>query len=199
MAALFTAMVILAAIPSVSVITVSARAASSGFIHGASTAIGIVVGDIIFILLAILGLSVMVEAMGKLFVLVKYLGAAYLIGMGIQLWRSSSNSIEVRNNMATSLLSSFLAGLLITLGDYKAILFYLVFFPAFVDLSTLSYMDTGIITVTVIIAVGGVKVSYALMANKVSLLVNNTAVVKALNRTAGTVLTGVGLYLFMIN
>lgn len=199
MAALFTAMVILAAIPNVSVIMVSARAASSGFIHGTSTALGIVVGDIIFILLAILGLSVLVEAMGKLFVLVKYVGAAYLIGMGIQLWRSSSNSVAARNDTAPSLLSSFLAGLLITLGDYKAILFYLVFFPAFVDLSTLSYLDTGIITVTAIIAVGGVKVGYALMANKVSLLVHNTVVVKALNRTAGTVLTGVGLYLLMIN
>jgi threonine/homoserine/homoserine lactone efflux protein len=54
-AALFAAMIVLASIPSVSVMAVSARSATSGFIHGAFTALGIVVGDIIFIILAIYG------------------------------------------------------------------------------------------------------------------------------------------------
>jgi threonine/homoserine/homoserine lactone efflux protein len=84
-AALFGIMVVGALIPSVSVITVSARSAASGFIHGVFTTMGIVVGDILFILLAILGLSVLAETLGSLFVLVKYLGSAYLIWLGIAL------------------------------------------------------------------------------------------------------------------
>jgi threonine/homoserine/homoserine lactone efflux protein len=62
--ALFIAMVVLAAIPSLSVLTVSTRAATAGFIHGVFTAIGIVVGDIIFILLALGGLSVLATKLG---------------------------------------------------------------------------------------------------------------------------------------
>ena len=61
--ALFGAMVVLAFIPSVSVLAVSARSAASGFIHGVFTTLGIVIGDILFILLAILGLAVLAEAM----------------------------------------------------------------------------------------------------------------------------------------
>ena len=49
-------MALLAAVPSLSVVAVVARAASFGFIHGAFTAFGVVVGDIILILLAIFGL-----------------------------------------------------------------------------------------------------------------------------------------------
>ncbi len=194
-AALFSAMVILAFIPSVSVITVSARAASSGFIHGAFTSLGIVAGDIIFILLAIMGLSFLVETLGKQFVLIKYLGGAYLILLGIQLWRSKSKTMHTGAATDSSLLSSFMAGLLITLGDQKAILFYLGFFPAFVDLSRITYVDTGIIMVTAIVAVGGVKLGYALMANRARQFINNPVAIKRINIAAGAVLIGVGIFL----
>ncbi|HBE31773.1 MAG TPA: hypothetical protein DD990_10680, partial [Cyanobacteria bacterium UBA11368] len=51
----------------------------SGFIHGVFATIGIVLGDIIFIIIAIWGLSFLAETMGNLFVLIKYIGGAYLI------------------------------------------------------------------------------------------------------------------------
>jgi threonine/homoserine/homoserine lactone efflux protein len=73
-AVLFGVMAVLALIPGGSVLTVSARSAAWGFIHGVLTTAGIVAGDIVFILLAILGLSVLVEAMDSLFFLIKYLG-----------------------------------------------------------------------------------------------------------------------------
>lgn len=134
-AALFGAMIVLATIPSPSVFAVVARSIASGFTHGLVTVIGIVLGDFVFIILAIYGLSAIAETMGSLFVLVKYLGSVYLIWLGIQLWRSKSNIIEVEGIKESSWLSNFLSGLFITLGDQKAFLFYLGFFPAFVDLS----------------------------------------------------------------
>ena len=84
-ATLFGAMVILAFVPSVSVLAVTTRSAASGFIHGVFTTAGIVVGDVFFIILAIFGLLVLAEAMGSLFVLINYLGGAYLIWLGIVL------------------------------------------------------------------------------------------------------------------
>ncbi|NJM63549.1 MAG: LysE family transporter, partial [Oscillatoriales cyanobacterium RU_3_3] len=71
--ALFCAMTVLAAIPSISVLAVSTRSAAFGFIHGVFTTLGIVVGDIIFILIAILGLSLLAQKMGSLFFAIKYL------------------------------------------------------------------------------------------------------------------------------
>ena len=118
--ALFSAMVVLASIPSVSVLAVSTRSATSGFIHGVFTTIAIVLGDIIFIIIAIWGLSFLAETMGSLFVLIKYLGGAYLILLGIGLCRSKSKDVETEEVIKTSLLSSFMTGLSITLADQKA-------------------------------------------------------------------------------
>ena len=56
---LFFAMVLLAALPSTSVLTVVARSLSAGFWHGSVTALGIVAGDIVFILFAVYGLAVL--------------------------------------------------------------------------------------------------------------------------------------------
>lgn len=192
--ALFGAMVVLASIPSVSVLAVSTRAATSGLIHGALTALGVVLGDIIFILIAILGLSLLIETIGPFFVLIKYLGAAYLILIGVQLFRSKPVRLEFGEAIPSSRLSSFLTGLLITLADQKAIFFYLGFFPAFLDLSKVSYVDAGIIIATAILSVGGVKLGYAILADRARLLVS-VKVRRSLNWLAGTVMIAVGIFL----
>lgn len=194
--ALFGGMAVLAFIPSVSVLTVSARSAVYGFIHGVFTTIGIVVGDIIFIALAIFGLSVIAQTMGSLFVLVKYLGGAYLIWLGIRLWKSKSKAVQAEGMIKPSLLSSFLTGLLITLADQKAILFYLGFFPAFLDLSAISYLDASIIILIAIVAVGGVKLCYAYMADRACLLISFKTY-QGINITAGIVMIAVGLFVML--
>lgn len=195
--ALFGAMTVLAFIPSVSVLVVSARSAASGFIHGVFTALGIVVGDIVFIILAIYGLSVLAELMGSRFSLVKYLGGAYLIWLGITLWSSKSGTEKIENNIEPSLLSSFLAGLLITLGDQKAILFYLGFFPAFIDLSSVTLADTSIIILIATLAVGGAKLVYAFLADRANLLLASSGATRIINIVAGTVIIGVGVFLVL--
>lgn len=192
--ALFGAMVVLASIPSVSVLAVSTRSATSGFIHGVFTTIGIVVGDIIFIIIAIWGLSLLAETMGSLFILIKYLGGAYLMLLGIGLCRSKSKDVEKEKVIETSLLSSFLTGLFITLGDQKATLFYLGFFPAFLDLSKVSYFDTSIIIAITTVAVGGVKLGYAFMADRARLLISYKTR-KGINFAAGCVMIAVGVFL----
>ncbi|NJO79403.1 MAG: LysE family translocator [Cyanobacteria bacterium RM1_2_2] len=192
--ALFGAMVILSAVPSVSVLAVSTRSATSGLIHGVFTTLGIVVGDIIFIITAIWGLSFLAETMGSLFVLIKYLGGAYLIVLGIGLCRSKSHDLKPQEVVESSLLSSFLTGLSITLGDQKATLFYLGFFPAFVDLTQISYFDTGIIIAITIVAVGGVKLGYAFMADKARLLIGSK-IRKGMNVAAGCAMIAVGIFL----
>lgn len=92
---------------------------------------GIVIGDIIFILIAIWGLSLLAETLSSLFFLIKYLAGAYLIFLGISLLRVQPKQVEAGEVMQSALTSSFLTGLFITLGDQKATLFYLGFFPAF--------------------------------------------------------------------
>ncbi|MFC1665800.1 LysE family translocator [Pseudomonadota bacterium] len=194
-AALLGAMIVLAIVPGPGVFAVVARSIASGFAHGFVTTMGIVVGDFVFILIAIFGLSTIAEMMSSLFVFVKYLGGAYLIWLGIELFRSKTNSIEIEGIEESSWLSNFLSGLLITLGNPKAILFYLSFFPAFLDLARLSIVDTGIIMLVATFAIGGVMLVYAYLADKARTLFAGSSAKSKINKTAGSIMIGTGTLL----
>jgi threonine/homoserine/homoserine lactone efflux protein len=194
-AALAGIMVLGALVPSVSVLAVSARSAALGFFHGVLTSFWIVVGDFVFILIAIYGSSVFAELMGNHFALIKYLGGAYLIWSGTVLWRSKPKADGVEESSNISMLSSFMTGLLITLADQKAILFYLGFFPAFIDFSALSLADTSVILVIATVAVGTPKLLYAFMAERSGLILRNTKAIRAINIAAGSVMVGVGVFI----
>ena len=195
-AALFGAMVILATIPSLSVFTTIASSISSGFTRGLMTVMGIVVGDIIFILIAIYGLSAIAQTtMNSLLVLIKCLGGAYLICFGVNLARSQPLWTTVEAKKESFLWASFLNGLLLTLGDPKAIFFYVSFFPAFVDLNNLTILDTAIVVLVAIVAVGGVKAGYAYVADRARLLLKNFRIRKVINLSAATLAIGTGIFL----
>jgi threonine/homoserine/homoserine lactone efflux protein len=155
--------------------------------------LGIVTGDVTFILVAILGLSVLADRMGGLFVLVKYAGGIYLVGLGVVLWRSAPRAVDDQQHQAPSRTSSFLTGLLITLGDQKAILFYLGFLPAFVDLSKVSYLDTGVIVAAAVAAVGGVKLVYAGLADRAGQWLDGAT--RWINAVAAGLMIAVGVFL----
>ncbi len=197
MATLAGIMVLGALAPSVSVLAVSARSATLGFSHGVLTSAGIVVGDIVFILVAIYGLSLLTDWMGSHFALIEYLGGAYLIWLGVMLCLSKPNAGGVEGRVRTAMPSSFLTGLLITLADQKVILFYLGFFSAFVDVSTLSFLDTGIILAIATVAVGGPKIFYAFMADRAGFGFRNSKSIRAINVTAGSMIVGIGSFLWL--
>lgn len=196
-AAMFSVMLALALVPGVSVLTVSARTAAYGFVHGVSTTVGIVAGDIVFILIAIFGLSLLADATGDMFVVVKLLGGVILAWMAFSLWKTRAATDTISEHGGTSLFSSFITGLLITLADQKAILFYLGLLPAFIDLSMIGPGETAIIIVTASLAVGGAKLAYAGLANRARLFAHGSSALTWLNLTAALALAATGAYLII--
>lgn len=194
--AFFAIMVTLAAIPSTSVALVVTRSASSGFLNGAAVAAGIVLGDLMFALLAILGLTTLSEILGIVFLAIKYAAGLYLIWFGITLIKSRSNSANFRlTRHQGGIFSGFLAGLLVTLGDIKAIFFYASLFPTFLELSALTRLDIGAILLVIFMTVGGVKLAYALAARRIASMVGNQAIARGARRASGCLLVGAGTYL----
>ncbi|MEQ8281375.1 MAG: LysE family transporter [Parvibaculum sp.] len=193
MAALFGAMALLAAVPSVSVLIVSARAASAGFAHGALAAAGIVAADILFILLALFGLALAADALGEAFQWVKYAAALWLLWLALGLVRAARAPAAAAPAAPTPA-SSFMAGFLLTLGDQKAILFYLGFFPAFLDLASMTAGDAVAIVAIAIVAVGGVKLAWAFAAARTGAAAG-PRLARALNIAAATALSGAAAWL----
>lgn len=191
-------MLIGAAIPSSSVVLVVARSLSHGVPNGISASLGIVVGDLIFILLVIYGLSEIAESVGWLFLLIKYVGAIYLIWLGLTLLISKPSAIDVeKRSHKGALVSSFLAGLFLTLGDVKAIFFYIALFPAFINLAELSSTDVALVVIIDIVLVGGIKVFYACSATKVVSLAKKHGLESRTKKVAGGFMVGAGGYLMI--
>ena len=187
---------VLSAIPSLSVFTVTARAMTSGFWHGVMVSLGIVAADIIFILVAIFGLALLFELLGGLFEIVQYIGAAYLLFLALTLWRAKVEVHQSRRLEDSSLVASFMAGFLLTLADQKAIFFYLGFFPAFIDLVDISLIDTLIIIAVASVCVGGVKVIYAFLADRASTLFS-VRIRRLINRVAAMIMLAVSIALIV--
>ena len=190
-------LIALAIVPSVSVLAVTARAAAFGFTHGLFTALGIVFADILFILVAVYGLALVADLMGEQFRFIQFIGAAYLVWLGVSLWRADAKSRRSETIRQSSWSSSFLTGFLITLGDQKAIFFYLGFFPAFIDLSTMTPMDTLIIVLIAIIGVGGAKLVYAFLADRASVLFKDSRALRGMNVLAACIMIAVGIVLLL--
>ena len=189
----------LAAMPSTSVALVVTRSATLGRGNGFAVAAGIVLGDLIFIILAMLGLSVVAETMSGLFMVIKYLGALYLLWFGFSLLKSKGkttimvDSTREKGNIVTS----FLAGFILTLGDVKAIVFYVSIFPVFIDLSALQATEVLIVLFVTVVSVGGVKVIYALSAIKVATAARELKFENTARKTAGGLMVAAGAYLIV--
>lgn len=193
---LFTAMVALALVPSISVALVVARSSSAGFLIGSAVAAGIVAGDLVFVFLAVMGMAALAETVGSFFLILRYLAGAYLIWFGMSLMRSKASwSLRNSDRSASTLSASFFSGLLLTLSDVKAIFFYASLFPAFVDLTAIMASDIVMIAVITIVTVGGIKLGYAYFAGFIASFSINYRAERATKVAAGGFMIGAGSYL----
>ena len=194
--ALFLIMIGLAAIPSSSVALVVVRSATLNIRNGVAASFGIVTGDLIFVLLAILGLSTLAETLGALFAVIRYAAAGYLIWFGIGLIRSAAKPrAQALDTPKGGLLASFMSGLALTLGDIKAILFYASLFPAFVDIPSLGGFGIAAIMGITILTVGSVKIGYALAANSIASRADGFTHSRHVKTVTGGLMIGAGGYL----
>ncbi len=188
------AMLILAATPGPGVFASVAQALSAGFRSSWNVIIGIVMGDILFLMLAIFGLSAVARVLGDFFFVVRLVGGAYLIWLGYKMWTMQplSFNAEPSTNQRNGW-QRFLGGLFITLGNPKVILFYVGFLPTFMNLDQLKHIDILIITGVVTLVLAGVMGVYAYTAGRARQIFASPRAARNLNRSAGTVMIGTGL------
>ena len=190
--ALFGAMLIVALIPGPAVFAVIARTFSSGFSRGLMMIIGITLGDFIFILLSLFGLSIIAEVMGTAFLIIKYVSAAYLIWLGITLIKSKVNAEDIKSSKESSLIANLITGLMVNLGNPKAIVFYIGLFPAFIDVNQVVTADVLAILGIAAVAFGSVNICYALLALRAKKMLKNPNAASLINKTAGTIMVSTG-------
>lgn len=192
--ALAGALFVFAVVPGPGIMAITARSISSGRNPALALAVGMVMGDLVFLTAALVGASALANQLGEIFFVIKMAGAAYLVWMGVKLWSAGPVQVEPGRVQAHHRLTRNLAtGLMVSLGNPKVILFYLGFLPAFVDLTRLTVADGALIVVLVTLVVGFVLIGNALLADRARRLFAHPRSARLLNRGAGTVMVGAGL------
>jgi threonine/homoserine/homoserine lactone efflux protein len=185
------ALAIAAAIPGPGVTALVARALGSGFRSSLFMAFGLLLGDLIYLTAVVLGLALVAQTFGTVFLVVKWLGVVYLAWLAWTFWTTgiTPKTVEAKKG-AGGFTSSFLAGLTVTLGNPKTMIFYLALTPTLVDLRTITFSDYAVlaaVTVTVLLIV---LVPYLVLAAKARSLLRAPRALKALNRIAAAFMGG---------
>ncbi|MCJ7773776.1 MAG: LysE family translocator [Desulfobacterales bacterium] len=169
---------------------------ASGFRPAVAVVTGIILGDILYLIFAIFGLTFVAQALGEFFIFVKICGGIYLVWLGLKIWLSKPRVQNLEQiNKKKSKIENFISGLLITLSNPKVILFYCGFLPAFINLSALTLVDIVLVAGVVTIVLATVLTTYAFLASQARQLFSSMAAVKKLNRVAGglMVVTGIAI------
>lgn len=154
-------------------------------------ALGIYAGDVVWYTLAATGLAALANTFAGVFVVVKWLGAAYLLYLAYRMWRTAPQKLDAaadRGPMSHGNL--FVSSLMVTLSNPKAIVFYLAVLPAIVDLRHLSLADYAIGLALIAVILFAILGVYAVAAHAARGFFRSPHAMKMLNRVSGTAIAG---------
>jgi threonine/homoserine/homoserine lactone efflux protein len=191
------ASLLLIATPGQDMILVMSRSIAQGAGAGVATAAGVSVGLVGHTLLAALGLGALLRASEWLFVVLKLVGAAYLVYLGVQLLRTGAHPLEYSSAAPRSLWRLFRDGALSNLSNPKIAIFYFAFLPQFVlpqaQHPTLSVLVLGLAFAGLTFVV---KAPVGLSAGMLSAWLRaRPRALTWLHRASGAVLVGLGIKL----
>lgn len=171
-----------------------ARAMSGGFHAAWPLALGVVVGDVLWPLLAILGVTWIVSVFAGFMEVLRWVACATFLVMGWLIIRSRDRTIASDSRLTRpGMWAGFLAGVAVILGNPKAILFYMGVLPGFFDLTRLTFLDIAVICfLSMIVPLAGNLILSVFIGRARSLLTSPTAL-RRTNVTAGMLLICVGL------
>lgn len=175
-------------------VALTARALSGGFRAAWPLALGVVVGDILWPFLAILGVTWIVSVFAGFMTVLRWVACITFLTMGWLVIRSADKTIARDSRLTRpGMWAGFLAGVAVILGNPKAILFYMGVLPGFFDLTALRWPDMiAIATLSAVVPLAG-NLVLALSIGQARRLLASPTALRRTNLTAGCLLIGVGL------
>ena len=188
---------VLLAIPGPTILLVISYALSHGRKVASATVAGVALGDFMAMTASMLGLGALLATSAALFTVLKWVGAAYLIYLGIKLWRApvSERAAEVDETEVAAVkpLRVFLHTYAVTALNPKSIVFFVAFLPQFLDLSQPLFFQMVVFEVTFLVLATLNAALYGLLASMARNTIRKPKVQRIVNRTGGSLMIGAGL------
>ena len=178
-----------AASPGPGIAAIVARVLGRGLNGAVAFTAGLAVGDVVWLTVAVLGLAAIANTFHVVFLVIKYAGVAYLLYLAYRLWTQAVEAREVVAETSTDKpVRLFLAGLAVTMGNPKVMVFYLALLPSLIDLQAvtlLGWLELSLVTLGVLAVVFG---SYVLLAARTRALFTSPRAIRMVNRGTGAVM-----------
>ncbi|HEV7434024.1 MAG TPA: LysE family translocator [Pseudorhizobium sp.] len=187
----FLTFFVFAASPGPDNLTILSKTVANGPAHGIAYGVGVVCSIFLFVILAVVGFNAVAQYMNENLRFIQYVGAIYLIYMGLMMWRSKPH-IEPRV-MRGGLIRLFFTGFFLNISNPKMPIFYLALLPGVLGIRPFTIADTLelllIITLVEVIVVGG----HVFLGHKAKNTFADPKKISAMNRGAGALMVGAGV------
>jgi threonine/homoserine/homoserine lactone efflux protein len=195
---LFLAAALLIALsPGPGIFYVAARTLAGGRREGLASSLGTGLGGLAHVGAGALGVSALVMASAEAFTVLKYVGAAYLVYLGVKTWRSAATPVAGTDAAPADAMRALKEGILVEALNPKTAAFFLAFIPQFVQPSAghvaLQFAALGLVSVTLNTAVDVVVVLAATAVRR--RLLARPRLIRRLRQASGCVMGGLGLTL----
>lgn len=180
-------------IPGPTVLLVVSYALGQGRRSALATVAGVALGDLTSVTLAMLGLGALLATSAELFSALRWIGAAYLIYLGVKLWHAPVMAAELTQEDETRHVRMFGHAYLVTALNPKATIFFVAFLPQFLDPSAPVVGQLVLLGATFVVMAAINALGYALMAAAARGAIRTPSVQRAVNRVGGSLLIGSGL------
>lgn len=190
------ASIVLAVTPGPGIAYVVARTVAAGRLEGLASCFGTGIGGLLHVVAAALGLSLIVAQSAVAFNLVKYLGAAYLVYLGMRLLLRKDQAFTVGPVTSQGVRRALVEGIVVEALNVKTALFFLAFLPQFVSsneplVPQLVLLGSICVALNTLVDVGAVFAADRLLRSDAS----RAARAQLLTRASGVTMLGLGAYL----
>ncbi len=183
-------------IPGPTVLLVLSYALSKGRQVAVASALGVAFGDLIAMTASLAGLGALVMASATLFTVLKWVGAAYLLWLGVKLWHSASGASGLEDLVSPDAVNArgvFGHTATVTALNPKSIAFFIAFVPQFIRPGDALAPQFAILIATFVGLAALNALAYALLADRLRLWISRPKAIANLTRVGGAALVAMGL------
>ncbi len=148
------------------------------------------IGEAIWLSFAVGGLAIVAQTFAVIFTIMKVLGVAYLLFLAWKMWFAPTGADSDQLSIGQKPWQMFLAGMVVTLGNPKIMVFYLALVPTLIDLDQLDLLSWAELTVTMLAVLVTIDCAWALAAAHARRLLTNHRAVRIANRTSAAMMVG---------
>jgi threonine/homoserine/homoserine lactone efflux protein len=184
------ALLVAAGTPGPSIAALVARVLTNGLRDVLPFLAAMWIGEAIWLGIAIGGLAVVAQTFAVIFTVLKVLGVAYLLFLAWKMWCSPADVRGDELQAGQKPWQMFLAGIVVTLGNPKIMVFYLALVPTLIDLDRLDLLSWAELTATMLAVLVTIDCAWALAAARARRLLTNHRAVRIANRASAAVMAG---------